>query len=161
VVVGPPALLPSSGSQLNETIRPIFSILSGSTSTIPPNIGSASFVDVRDVAFIHIWAFEHPSQADGQRYLATQGFGPLQAAADILRYEYKDRPEIGEKIPVGKPGDGYIGYDEKTGEVGDVIGWAEGRFRISGKKAEREMGIKYISFRKSVVDTAKAFESLL
>jgi nucleoside-diphosphate-sugar epimerase len=164
VVIGPPVVLPVSGDKLNETLRPVFNILAGNTggkSIIPPNIGTASFVDVRDVAFLHIWAYENPSKADGERYLATQGFGPLQAAADILRYEYKDRPEILEKIPVGKPGDGYHGYDEKTGEVSEVIGWSEGRFRVSGKKAEREMGVKYISFRKSVVDTAKAFEPLL
>jgi len=163
VVIGPP-VLPVSGDKLNETLRPIFNILAGNTggrNIVPPNIGTASFVDVRDVAFLHVWAYENPSKADGERYLATQGFGPLQAAADILRFEYKGRPEILEKIPVGKPGDGYHGYGESTGEVSEVIGWPEGKFRVSGKKAEREMGVKYISFRKSVVDTAKAFEPLL
>jgi hypothetical protein len=103
-VIGPPVYLPSSGNQLNETLKPLFDIFSGATKTIGPPIGSGGFVDVRDVAFLHIWAFEYSDQADGERFCACQGFGPLQAVADILKREYKGT-SIGEKIPLGEPCD--------------------------------------------------------
>lgn len=158
-MIGPPVVVPSSPEKLNETLRPIFDVLSGRTKTIGPNIGSGSFVDVRDVAFIHVWAYEHPAKANGERYLATEGFGPLQAVADVLRYEYKGTP-IGEKIPVGIPGNTYIGYNKETGKVEDVQ-YGHGLPRVSGKKAEREMGVRYLSFPQSVIETAKALEVLL
>ncbi len=43
----------------------------------------------------------------------------------------------------------------------DKIGPLPGARRISGEKAVREMGLKYISFQQSILDTAKAFEALL
>jgi hypothetical protein len=159
VVIGPPVIVASSPEKLNETLRPIFDILSGAAKTIGPNIGSGSFVDVRDVALTHVWAYEHPFKANGERYLAVEGFGPLQAAADILRYHYKDTP-IGEKIVVGNPGGSYVGYNKETRKVEDVK-YAPNTVSASGKKAEREMGVKWITFQQSVLDTAKALEVLL
>jgi nucleoside-diphosphate-sugar epimerase len=151
--------LPTSGSKLNETLAPIWKIFSGTSQTIPPNIGSASAVDVRDVAFAHVWAFENPSKADGERYITAQGFGPLQAAADVLRAEYKGTA-IAEKIPVGTPGEGYVGYDKSTGEVG-VVEYPVGRPKVDGSKASKAMGFSYIRYKQSVIDTAKALEPLL
>jgi nucleoside-diphosphate-sugar epimerase len=159
VAVGPPVILPSSGSKLNETLRPIYTILSGSSETLPPNIGSGSFVDVRDVAFIHLWAFENPSKADGERYIACGGFGPNQAAADILYERYKGT-KVGERIIRGTPGEGYVGFD-KEGERVEKVRYLPGKVQISGKKAEREIGVQYISFQKSISDTAEALEKLL
>lgn len=114
---------------------------------------------MRDVAFLHAWAYEHPTEADGERFCAVQGYGPPQAAADILRVKYKGT-SIGERIPVGEPGKGYQGYDEKTGRIG-VLEYPEGNLRVTGVKAERVTGLKYIDFETSVVDTAKVLEGLL
>jgi hypothetical protein len=108
---------------------------------------------------MHIWAFENASKSDGERYLGVQGFGPMQAAADILNDAYKGT-KIGEKITKGTPGEGYVGYNKETGKV-ESVGQLPGARRISGAKAEREMGLKYITFQQSIVDTAKAFEALL
>ncbi|KAH7384961.1 hypothetical protein BKA64DRAFT_154165 [Cadophora sp. MPI-SDFR-AT-0126] len=159
VVIGPPVLLPSSGTQLNETLKPLFSIFSGSAKEVGPNIGSGGFVDVRDVSFLHIWAYENASKSDGERYCACQGFGPLQAVADILRREYNGTA-IGEKITVGEPGKGYQGYDRETGRIVG-LDYEEGKPRVNGAKAEKVTGVKYIDFEKSVVDTAKVLEALL
>jgi nucleoside-diphosphate-sugar epimerase len=159
IVVGPPVVLPNSGSELNETLRPIYNILSGSASTLPANIGSASFVDVRDVAFIHVWALENPSLADGERYIACAGYGPNQAVADILRGKYKGT-NIAEKIIVGTPGEGYEGFDKKSGRV-ERVGYLPEHVQISGKKAERETGMTYISFQQSISNTAEVLEKLL
>lgn len=159
VVIGPPLVLPSSGTKFNETLQPFFNILSGKQQTIPPNIGSGSFVDVRNVAFMHIWAFEHPDKSDGERFLGVKGFGPSQAVADVLRYHYKGT-SIGDKIVVGEPGKGYVGFNEKTGEVEEVR-YPEENMKVDGSKAVRVMGVEYISFPQSIVDTAKAMEPLL
>lgn len=159
VVWGPPVLLPKDPAKLNETLRPIYTLLSPKTTEVPADIGSSNFVDVRDVALLHIWAYEHPSEADGERYIAAAGFGPIQGAADILRQEYKGT-KYEKGISVGNPGNGYIGYDKETGKVGKVEFLPEGA-KMSGKKAERVTGIKWRSFNQSVIETAKALEPLL
>jgi len=124
---------------------------------MPPSIGSGSFVDVRDVGAMHLWAYENAPKADGERYIACAGFGPTQAAADILSYKYKGT-EIGEKVIKGQPGEGYVGFE--GGNVEEVA-YLPGKVQVSGKKAVKEMGISYISFKKSVLDTAEVLEKLL
>jgi len=158
VVIGPPVVLASSPNKLNETLRPIFSIFSGAAKTVPPNI-AGMFIDVRDVAFMHVWAYENSSKADGERYIACQGVESTQAIADILRHEYQGT-EIGKKIVVGNPGEGYAGYNKETGNV-DSVYYSPGIMQVSGKKAETEMGVKYISFAKSVLETAEVLKALL
>lgn len=137
----------------------MFKLFAGADAPIPPNIGSAGFIDVRDVAFIHTWAFEHPSESDGERYIAAAGFGPVQGAADILREVYKGT-EIGKRITVGTPGEGYKGYDAETGTVAEIK-YQAGSTHLSGKKVEDVMGLRYRKFREVVTDTAKAFEAYL
>lgn len=116
-------------------------------------------MDVRDVAFMHTWAYENPKKADGERYIACNGFGPYQAVADILKDQYKGT-STAEKITAGTPGQGYVGFNKETGKV-ESVAYLETGNKIDGSKAIREMGIKYISFPQSVVDTAKALEPLL
>ncbi|KAF8857237.1 NAD(P)-binding protein [Acephala macrosclerotiorum] len=159
VVIGPPVTLPESGSKFNETLKPFFNLFSGASKEVPPNIGSGSFVDVRDVAFMHTWAYEHPEKADGERYIACQGFGPSQAIADVLHYAYKGTP-IAEKIPVGNPGVGYIGYDKETGKV-ENLNYHPENVKVDGSKGKKAMGFEYITFPQSIVDTAKSMEPLL
>lgn len=114
-------------------------------------------MDVRDVAFMHVWAFENAAKSDGERYIACAGFGPSQAAADVLSTKYKGT-KIGEKIIKGTPGEGYVGFE--NGEV-EKVGYLPDRVQVSGKKAEREMGVQYIPFQKSIVDTAAVLKALL
>jgi hypothetical protein len=52
-----------------------------------------------------------------------------------------------------------VGYDKETGKV-DTIGPLPGARRISGQKAVKEMGLQYIPFQQSIVDTAKVLEAL-
>ncbi len=153
VTIGPPVQPPSSPSKLNSTLIPTYSIFTG--GPIPASIGSGSFVDVRDVALVHLWAYEHPDIANGERYIASQGYGPPQATADILREAYPDRRGI---IQVGKPGEGYVGYEE--GVVKEVAS-LPGRVRVSGKKAQSAMGITFRPFKESLLETAKFMERYL
>jgi hypothetical protein len=159
VVIGPPVILPASGSQLNETLVPIYKILSGTGTSFPTAIGSGSFVDVRDEATVHVWAYENAAKANGERYITVASCGPPQAVADILRKKYEGT-EREEKILVGDPGSGYVGYNKETGEVGTVEYEPESG-RPSGKKAEEAAGIKWIPFKQSLSDTVDALQPLL
>jgi nucleoside-diphosphate-sugar epimerase len=159
VVLGPPAVLPASGSQLGASLSIVYNVFSGTAKVIPNKIGSGSFVDVRDVAFLHIWAYEHPEEANGQRYIAAASYGPPQGIADILRKKYEGT-KIAENITIGVPGNDYQGYNKETGEV-DFVEYLPESPRPSGKKAEEATGIKWIPFKQSVIDTAEALEALL
>ncbi|CAD6443613.1 48775d96-b4dd-4517-ba77-da740819e717 [Sclerotinia trifoliorum] len=162
VVVGPPVYLPKTGDKLNETLRPIWSMLSGNAKTIPDDIGSASWVDVRDVAYMHIWAFEHPEKSNGERYIGCVGIGPWQAHADITRAYFKEKGEeqIVKNIPLGNPGEGYVGYNKETGIV-ERVELAPDAPRVSGEKAPKEMGFTYKSLAESTIATAEAIRPLL
>jgi nucleoside-diphosphate-sugar epimerase len=153
VTIGPPVQPPSSPSKLNTTLIPTYNIFKG--DPIPASIGSGSFVDVRDVALVHMWAYEHSDIANGERYIACQGYGPPQATADVLREAYPDRRDV---IQAGMPGEGYIGYE--NGVVKEVK-FLEGRVSVSGQKAERVMGIKFRTFKESLLETAKFMEMYL
>jgi nucleoside-diphosphate-sugar epimerase len=153
VTIGPPVLLPADPAKLNSTLQPTYDIFVG--KPIPPTIGSGSFVDVRDVALTHLWTYEHAALANGERFIASQGYGPPQALADILREAYPDRRGI---IQEGKPGDGYVGYED--GVVKEVQ-YPPGRARVSGEKAQKAMGVRFRTFKESVIETAKAMERYL
>ncbi len=83
----------------------------------------------------------------------------MQAIADILRKVYKGTA-IEKKIPVGNPGNGYVGFNSETGKV-DNVKFPPGKVRVSGKNAAEVMGFNYITFQQSVIDTAKVLEPLL
>ena len=110
---------------------------------MPPKLGSGSYADVRDVARLQIWALENPSKSSGERYLAANGPGFPQAAADILHRAYPDRVDV---MPKGHPGEGYLPDHS----------WPPGAVSVSGEKAQRAiMGEPWIGFEQSVLDTAK------
>lgn len=155
VVTGPLIFPPVSAADLGVSLKPVFDIFAGKLSTVPPTIGSGCFVDVRDIAFMHLWAFEHPDIADGERYIGVAGYGATQACADILRKHY---PRRLDKIPMGLPGHGYKGYVD--GRV-ERVEYPDGRFQISGDKAQKAMGIKWVTMQESVLDTVESFNGLV
>ncbi|OAP56778.1 hypothetical protein AYL99_08890 [Fonsecaea erecta] len=143
VVTGPPVSWPETPDKLNTTLLPIWNIYSGS-QVMPPQIGGAGYVDVRDVARMHIWAMEHPEQSNGERYLLSNGKAPPQAAADLLRERFPDRDII-----VGNPGQGYT----------KDYWFVEGESSSVSTKAYRALGVKrLIPYDQSVLDTVEAFE---
>ena len=145
VVTGPPVTWPDTPDKLNTTLLPVWNIYSGQAKTVPPQIGNAAYCDVRDVAALHVWAALHPSQSGGQRYLATNGKAPPQAAADLLRKRFPERD-----IVVGEPGMGYVAtsYWFPAGEASAVA-----------TKAYKAMGVeRFIGYEKSIMDTVEAFE---
>jgi nucleoside-diphosphate-sugar epimerase len=148
-VYGPLAALPEDPEKIAETVKPIYDILSGKPLP-PPAAGTGAFVDVRDVAALHVLAVEKGEVMNGERYIAAGGGGgTFQRIADILNEAY---PERKGKIDVGEPGVGY----ETAGS-----GFAKDGNVIDGSKAKGVLGREWIGFKKSVLDSAKVFERYL
>lgn len=143
VVTGPPVSWPSSPEKLNVTVLPVWNIYSGN-QTMPPQIGGASYIDVRDVARMHVWAMEHPDQSNGQRYIMSNGKAPPQAAADLLRKRFPERDII-----VGTPGQGYT----------EDYWFVKGESSLVATKAYKALGVhRFINYDQSILDTVEAFE---
>ena len=124
-VTGPPVLFPESPAMLSANLLPIWKIFPGEAKEIPPGVGSMPYIDVRDVTRTTVWIMEHPKESDGQRYLCSNGKGTMQAAADILRNEYRDRD-----IVKGHPRADYV----------DGYGYPSGAKSFHSTKAKDAMG---------------------
>ena len=143
VVTGPPISFPASPEKLNLTLLPLWQIYRGDT-TLPSQIGDAWYIDVRDVAEIHVWAVESPTQSSGQRYLLANGKAPPQAAADLMRKYFPQR-----KIVVGEPGSGY----------NPDYSFVDGEISLDCSNTLEALGIgSFIGFEKTLLDTIVAFE---
>lgn len=146
VVTGPPVSLPTTPEKLNTTLVPVWKLYAGEAKTIPPQIGYANYIDVRDVAKIHVWAALNPEKSNGNRYLVAAGKAPPQATADLLRRTFPDR-----EILEGQPGAGYDpnGYPFVKGEPSFVS-------TKTLKALEME---HFIGFEKSILDSIASFEA--
>lgn len=138
---------PANPSALSPSLHPVWDLFSGKVTDVPPSSGLNEYVDVRDVAKIHLWCMEHSGQTADQRYITSAGLGPPQAAADILRRAYPERESI---IPRGKPGEGYR----------PDFGYLVNR-KCYGTKAAEVVGMQYITYDQSILETAKVLERYL
>ncbi|KAL1962339.1 hypothetical protein VTN77DRAFT_9752 [Rasamsonia byssochlamydoides] len=148
VVSGPFIHPVARPEELNDTVKTIWDIFSGTTNTIPQPVAAGAYVDVRDVAAVCVFAVEHPELVAGKRFPVVAGQGPPQAVADILREHYPERKDI---IPEGTKGVGYRREDWQ---------WAGSTISFSSKLIEETMRIEWIPFDKSVLDTVECFHQL-
>jgi nucleoside-diphosphate-sugar epimerase len=149
IAFGPPVQLPATLAELNVSLNLLWKVFSGEMKEIPPVVGTGSFVDVRDVARVHVWAIENSAQSANQRYLVAASKGPVQAFADILRKGYPGRTEI---IPKGRPREGYRAN----------YMWGPEEASLSAKKVEAVGAINsWIGLEQSVLDAAKELEKFL
>lgn len=149
-MIGPPVQPPPNPSNLNMTLQPIWQIFSSpsSSSPLPPKIGLATYIDIRDVSDLHIWCAENPSVSNGQRYLITNGRAPPQAIADLLRESF---PERRNKIPGA----------EKSGEGYEVdYSFPKDSLVLISDKAKGALGRNFVGFERSVLDTVEVFEKV-
>ncbi|KAM0749919.1 NAD(P)-binding protein [Meredithblackwellia eburnea MCA 4105] len=98
-----------------------------------PHTAFPAFVDVKDIADLHVLAVTK-DVAKGQRYLTIGGGYQNWQAADILRAHY---PAEAHRIPVPTSREFPTGYT------------------FDSTKVERDLGIKWKSFEQSVVETAR------
>ncbi|KAK6356084.1 hypothetical protein TWF718_000458 [Orbilia javanica] len=145
-VLGPPLVIPRDKSQIGLTPKPIFDILAKEKEVSPYAGAEPTYVHVFDVARLFLWAGENGDKANGERYLALAGRSGEQAIRDILRKAYPERD-----IDAGEPGQGY--RPDWT--------FYPGQTEFDMTKAVKATGQDWIKLDRAVLDTAKAFESLL
>ena len=115
--------------KINTTTGMIWSLINGSSKEVPADY-IFGFTDVRDMALIHLRAFE-VKEAGSERFLVGSYFDN-QTAVDILN---KDFPDLQDKIPKGTPGSKSPSYDFST------------------EKAQSRLNIKYTPLAKTLQDT--------
>lgn len=120
----------------------IFPYFAGKKKEVEPVGAFQSWVDVRDVALMHLRALEKGDVADGQRFIAATGTYTNQKVVDILRKHF---PERKDTIPLGTPSQNYSTITS-----------------VSGKKATEVLGVSYeVGFEQCLVDMCNDFNHLL
>jgi NADPH-dependent methylglyoxal reductase len=126
-IFGPYATELTSTAHLSESVRLIYNLLGAKEV---PEFDFGGYADVREVSAAHLLALEVPS-AGGQRFWVGQSLR-WQTVVDIGREEF---PELKTRLPEGKPG------------------WIEDAYGVDGSKAEKVLGLKYLTIRETIRDT--------
>ncbi|KAL7904941.1 NAD(P)-binding protein [Trichoderma velutinum] len=126
-IFGPYVTELTSTAHLSESVRLIYNLLGAKEV---PVFDFGGYADVREVGAAHLLALEVPA-AGGQRFWVGQSLR-WQAVVDVGREEF---PELRSRLPEGKPG------------------WREDAYGVDGSKAERVLGLKYLTFKETIKDT--------
>ncbi|KAF4123093.1 Nucleoside-diphosphate-sugar epimerase [Geosmithia morbida] len=140
MVFGPLATPPSSVTDLNESNKMLWKVLSSvATDELPP-CRFNFWIDVRDLAEIHVQALKTPA-AGGRRYIpvSKEPF-TYQMASEYLQQEY---PQLRGKIATGEQG-------------------VKPHVEVDHEPIDRDMPIgSHIPFRQTVLDFSRQFEKFL
>lgn len=136
VVYGPLFYMVAIPDGLNPSSKLVWDLVDA-PAVPPPDYPGV--VDVRNVAQALLLAFETP-EAAGERFLLAQHFD-WQLAVDGAR-EVLPEPER-SRIPEGKPG-----------SMGGGA-WKKDMYAVDGSKAERVLGLKYLSVKDTIGDFLK------
>ncbi len=143
-----PALDANYGTSLELLER----VLDG-TDPMVPNL-TFSFVDVRDVAKIHVAAMDRP-ESIGERYIAVAGMMSMPEAAKMLAAEFPDR-----KIATRVAPDWLIKFMARFMPVLKSLADSLGRTStVDGSKAAKEFGFDYIPVRQATLDAARFIDT--
>ncbi|KAH6695173.1 ketoreductase [Plectosphaerella plurivora] len=145
-VIGPLIVRSEDPKTLPVSVRGIWYILGG--NAWPAEFPTPAFVDVRDVGRACVLGVERGELANGTRLLLSAYRGSYQAVADILREEF---PERKDKIKAGTPGQ----------RSPDDVSWGAEEVGMDGSRFEELSGTKYISYRESILATARSMEPYL
>ncbi|TRX92654.1 hypothetical protein FHL15_006328 [Xylaria flabelliformis] len=137
-VFGPVVHHLSSLADINTSNGNMVALIVGRWKAEIPPTGVHLWVDVRDVAKAHVAAMERP-EAGGNRFFVTTG---LFANKEIVPIVRKHFPQIADKLPE----DGVQGGDYPGGSVDNV-------YKYDNSKATKVLGIDWIPFEQSIVDT--------
>ncbi|EHK25846.1 uncharacterized protein TRIVIDRAFT_32650 [Trichoderma virens Gv29-8] len=126
-IFGPYATELTSTAHISESVRLIYNLLGAKEV---PEFDFGGYADVREVSAAHLLALEVPA-AGGQRFWVGQSLR-WQTVVDVAREQF---PELRSRLPEGKPG------------------WVEDAYGVDGSKAERVLGLKYLTLRETIRDT--------
>ncbi|KAG0655954.1 methylglyoxal reductase (NADPH-dependent) gre2 [Maudiozyma exigua] len=134
-VFGPQMFDSDVANHLNTSCEYINSALHSTTDKFPPYV-SGRYIDVRDVAKAHIYAFQKENTI-GKRLILSEGNFNTQ---DILNYLNEDFSVLKGRICVGTPNDGveHSSFGAKT----------------DNHKTKEVLGFKFIDLKQTVDDTA-------
>jgi len=138
-VFGPVIHQIANPESINTSVFLLFQYFSGEKKEIVPASAVQSFVDVRDVARAHIKALEN-AKADGERFLLSSDNFSWDQATEVLRRHYPDRKD---KIVPPRENAAY------------------GKSTLVNTKSKEVLGLTYIDFETSIVDTAKTLEQFV
>lgn len=96
-----------------------------------------AFVDVRDVAQMHIAAMQNP-EAAGKRFISCSDGFTWQKVVDILHEKYPER---------------------KQAQGGEGAGKYETLYKTNNTQSKKVLGIEYIDLKKSVIDTIESLKA--
>lgn len=133
MVFGPMVHPVKSTSDINESNSALWAVASGA-DPIPPTQVPA-WIDVRDLAEAHVQALLAPAAA-GRRYIpASSEPYSYELAADIIKDNFEwARDKVTKNYQSHKPSPTY---------------------HLDGETVTRELGVKYRSFKESVIDFVK------
>lgn len=145
MVFGPVVHYLASLDSINTSNERIVDCVRGKwREAVPPTGPAMIWVDVRDVALAHVKAGLEIPEAGGRRLFVVSGWFSNAELAALVR---KNFPEDSERLPTA---------ETKGGEVAP-----EGeRFKYDNSETTRLLGIDWIGFEKSVVDTARSLKKV-
>ena len=142
---------PVFGRDYSESIQVIERLLSGRVPGLP-RLGF-NFVDVRDVADLHVRAMTAP-EASGERFIAAGKFAWMSEAADLLRARLGD---AAKKVPTRKVPDFVLRlaslFDKDLGAVTPSLGK---KHDYSSAKAQRLLGWRPRPIEDTILDCARS-----
>ncbi|CAH6719906.1 putative NADPH-dependent methylglyoxal reductase Grp2p [[Candida] jaroonii] len=106
LVIGPQAYASGVKETFNFSVELLNSLLKMKPDSKMP-VFDGNFVDVRDVAKLHLHAFE--SDVENFCYLPITNHFSIQTCADIIRERF---PSLRDTVPVGTPGTGKDLYNK-------------------------------------------------
>lgn len=139
-----PALDTNYGTSLELLER----VLDG-TDPMVPNV-TFGFVDVRDVAKIHVAAMER-SESIGERYIAVAGMMAMPKAAKLLADEFPDR-KIATRVAPNWLIKLMARFMPLLRTVADSLGRTS---TVDGSKAAKQFGFDYIPADQATLDAAR------
>lgn len=152
-VVNPVGVLgPVLSSDFSHSIQMIRRMLDGEIPKCPKV--SACYVDVRDVADLHIRAMTNPT-AKGQRFLATTG--EIFSMLDVAKVLRNDLGRAAAKVPTSEVPNWILRIAAvKNPAVKMLIPMLGQYMGTSGEKAKKLLGWSPRNIEHSIVDTAKS-----
>ncbi|TCO65603.1 NAD-dependent epimerase/dehydratase family protein [Actinocrispum wychmicini] len=152
VTIAPSAMLgPVRGPNLAYSLLIVSRLLKGEMPGLP-RLGF-SFVDVRDVAALHVRAMLEPAAA-GQRFLADAGFLWIAEVADVLRARLGP---AAAKVPTRRLPDIAVRLAAKfDSELKQVVGELGRRTTYSTDKAKNVLGWLPRPLAETIVDCAES-----
>ncbi|KFZ20141.1 hypothetical protein V502_03337 [Pseudogymnoascus sp. VKM F-4520 (FW-2644)] len=146
MVFGPVVNYLNSLDSLNTSNQRIRDFAQGKAKNGLPNSGVYLWIDVRDLALIHVRQIEVP-EAAGKRFFATAGYFSNKEIADAIRNNF---PEYKDNLPAADaPGDG----DYPNGST-------ESLHKYDNSRVVKTLGIKFRTIEESVVDLVKSLKAV-